>query len=248
MGKIVAIGGGEIGRAGYSVETIKIDKEIIRLSGKKRPKMLFLPTASKDSKAYFNDIKKHFGRRLGCKVDVLYLIKEKPSKKSIERKIFGSDIVYVGGGNTMKMIRIWKKYGVDKILKTAYEKGSPVLSGVSAGAICWFRYGNSDSKLKETGKLIRVKGLGFINILYCPHYNKEKIRKPSLKKMMKKNHGIALAFHNCAAIEIIDSNYRILSSKDRANAYKVYWKNNKFYHEKIEKKKEFMPLSYLLKR
>jgi len=248
MGKIIAIGGGEIGRAGYSVETTRIDKEIIQLSGKKHPKLLFLPTASNDSEGYFGDIAKHFGKRLGCKVDVLYLITKNLSKKTIERKILGSDIVYVGGGNTMKMIHIWKKYGIDKILKTAYEKGNPVLSGVSAGAICWFRYGNSDSKLESTGKLIRVKGLDFINLLYCPHYDKEKIRKPALKKMMKKTPGVAIAVDNCAAIEIIDNNYRILDSKDRANVYKVYWKNNKFYHEKIEKKKEFMPLSYLLKK
>src|SRR3989344_6273389 len=143
--KIIAIGGGEIGRPGYPVETTKIDKEIITLTGKQKPRLLFVPTASSDTESYFEVVKKHFGKRLGCKTDVLYLIKEKPSKKEIEEKIFQSDIVYVGGGNTLKMMKVWRNTDVDKVLKEAYGKGI-VLSGVSAGSICWFRWGNSDSR------------------------------------------------------------------------------------------------------
>ena len=75
--QIVAVGGGEIGRPGYLVETTKIDKEIIALTGKKSPRLLFIPTASSDSESYYEVVKKHFGKRLDCKTDVLYLIKEK---------------------------------------------------------------------------------------------------------------------------------------------------------------------------
>jgi len=64
--KIVAIGGGEIGRPGFPVETTKIDKEIIALTGKKNPRLLFIPTASSDSESYYEVVKKHFGKRLGC--------------------------------------------------------------------------------------------------------------------------------------------------------------------------------------
>ena len=74
MGKIVAIGGGEIGRPGYPVETTVIDKEIIRLTGKTNPHLLFIPTASSDSTSYYEVVKKHFGDDLGCFTDVLYLI------------------------------------------------------------------------------------------------------------------------------------------------------------------------------
>ena len=97
MRKIIAIGGGEIGRPGYPVETTKIDKEIIKLTGKQNPKLLFIPTASSDSDGYFETVQKHFGKRLGCKVDVLWLIKENPSYKEVEEKVMSSDIVYVGG-------------------------------------------------------------------------------------------------------------------------------------------------------
>src|SRR3989338_3503001 len=140
MGKIIAIGGGEIGRPGYPVETTKIDREIIRLTGKKSPKLLFLPTASSDDSGYAKVVEKHFGKRLGCRVDVLYLIGTKTAAREIEKRVLQSDIIYVGGGNTLKMLKIWRKRGVDRALEKAYKKGI-VLSGVSAGSICWFDSG-----------------------------------------------------------------------------------------------------------
>lgn len=245
--KIVAIGGGEIGRPGYPIETIKIDKEIIVLSGKKNPKILFIPTASSDSVGYAEVFNKHFGKRLGCKTDALFLIKEKPNKKQIREKILNSDIVYVGGGNTAKMMKVWRKTGTDKILQEAGKKGI-VLSGLSAGSICWFKYGLSDSRRFKNpkAKLIKVSGLGLINALHCPHYDFEKHRKEDLKQMMKNTSGIAIAIDNCCAIEIVDDKYRIISSKKESHAYRVYWKKGKFYQEVIKQDKEYKPLSEIL--
>lgn len=245
MKKIIALGGGQIAKS----ETIKIDKEIIRLTGKKNPRLLFLPTASSDSVTYYERVEKYFGKKLGCKIDVLYLIKEKYSQKEIKEKILTSDIIYVGGGNVIKMMKVWKKLGVDKILKQAYQKGI-VLSGLSAGSICWFKYGNSDSlkfNSHNTGHT-KVSGLGLINTLHCPHYDTEKERKPSLKKMMKKASGVAIAIDNCCAIEVMDDKYRIIDSKLRANAYKVYWKGGKYHEELIKKEKDFKLLKDLLKK
>jgi dipeptidase E len=246
--KIIAIGGGHIGKPGHPVETTQIDKEIIRLTGKKNPKLLFIPTASSDSESYYEIVKKHFGKRLGCKIDVLCLIKNKPDIKEIKTKILTADIIYVGGGNVIKMMKIWRKLGVDKLLKQAYEKGI-VLSGLSAGSICWFKYGNSDSRKfnnPEAG-YIKVSGLDLINTLHCPHYDTEKGRRPSLKKMMQKTSGVAIAIDNCCAIEIIDDKFRIIDSRSSANAYKVYWKGNTYHEEIIKKEKEFKLLKDLLK-
>lgn len=249
MKKIVAIGGGEIGRPGYPIETTQIDKEIIKLTRKKNPRLLLVPTASGDSESYYETVEKYFGKKLGCKTDVLYLIKEKLSKKEIEKKVFSSDIIYVGGGNTLKMMSVWRRTGFDKILKQAYKKGI-ILSGVSAGSVCWFRYGNSDSRKfnNPDADYIKISGLGLINALHCPHYDYEKNRKAGLKKMMKKTPGVAIAVDNCCAIEVIDDKYRIISSRPRANAYKVYWKGNKFYEEIIMKEKKLRPLNNLLFR
>jgi len=246
MQKIIAIGGGEIGRSGFPVETTSIDKEIILLSGKKKPKLLFIPTASSDSESYFEVVKKHFGKHLGCEVDFLYLIKNKQSKSESEKKILSSDIVYVGGGNTLKMMKVWRKLCIDKMLLKARNKGI-VLSGISAGAICWFSFGLSDSLLfsNKNASMIKVRGLGFKKFLFCPHYDFEKQREPELKKIMEKTTGIAIAVENCCAIEIIDNNYRIISSKKTAKAYKIYWKNKKYFKEEIQKKKDFTPIKEL---
>jgi len=254
MGKIIALGGGEIGRPRkkggfYPVETTSIDKEIIKQTEKSNPKLLFIPTASNDSEGYFQVVKKHFSK-LGCKVDVLYLIKDNLTKKQIEDKILSTDIIYVGGGNTLKMMNLWRKMGVDNILRKAHKKGI-VLSGLSAGSICWFKYGNSDSRkfTNKSNKLIKVTGLGLINALHCPHYDAEKHRQNDLKRMMKTTSKIiSIALENCCAIEVINNKFRIIKSKHDAKAYKIFWKDKKYFKEEIISKKEFENLDTLLNK
>ncbi len=117
--KIVAIGGGEIRTAG----TLAIDLVIIRLSNKKNPSFLFIPTASSDNEAYWNHIDHYYGKKLGCKTEVLYLLKSRADINSSHQKILAADIIYVGGSNTLKMMNLWRKLGVDKWLKSAWERG-----------------------------------------------------------------------------------------------------------------------------
>lgn len=247
MGRIVAIGGGEIGRPGYSVETAFIDKVIISLANKKRPKLLFIPTASKDSKGYVDIVKKHFGDDLGCKVDILLLVNQKQNMKKVKEQILSSDIIYVGGGNTYYMMRMWRKYGIDELLLEAYDKNI-VLSGLSAGSICWFKYGHSDSRKSndQNAPYIKVSGLGIIPVLHCPHFDVETKRKTDIKQFMKKTGGVCIAIDNCCALEVVDDKYKIISSKKTANAYKIYWKSKKYYQELIEKRNDFLPLDYLV--
>lgn len=247
--KIVAIGGGEIGRPGTKIETELIDKEIIHLTGKKHPKLLFLPTASGDSESYYDVVKNYFGARLGCKTDVLYLLKEDYTKKEIEQRVFGTDIVYVGGGNTLLMLKQWRKCGLDIILENAANKGI-ILSGVSAGAICWFRYGNSDS-LKFSDKrnpLIKIHGLDFVPLMACPHYDGEKNRRPFLRKVIQVKGGISIALENCSALEIIEDKYRVLTSSRNANVYRVYRSEGKVIEEKLPKDGKYRLLEELLSR
>jgi dipeptidase E len=235
MGKIIAIGGGEIGRPGYKMETVAIDKEIIRLTGKTSPRLLFLPTASGDAQSYIDCVNGYFGDKLGCRVEALTLTRIKYSQRELADKILKTDIVYVGGGNTLKMMKLWRKLGVDELLRQAHAKGV-VMAGVSAGSICWFKYGNSDSarfgKNKEAS-MMRVRGLGLIPALHCPHYDVEVGREESLKTMMKRTPGVAIALDNCAALVAIDGEYRIMRSKPTAQAYKVYWLKDGYFKENI---------------
>ena len=247
MKKIIALGGGEIGSPGSPVETTKIDKEIINLTGKKNPRVLFIPTASSDSLGYAETFRKHFEDRLGCKVSVLRVVKEKMFHAEIERIVLSVDAIYVGGGNTLAMMRTWRACGLDTILRKAWDKGI-VFSGLSAGSICWFTYGTSDSRRFNNPKadLIKVSGLGFIPATHSPHYDVEKDRRPGLKKIMKKTSGVAVAIDNCCAIECVGDTYRVISSKPHAKAYKVYWKQGKCHEEEIAQNKEFAPLRDLL--
>ena len=253
MGKIVVIGGGEIGRPGYPVETTKLDKETINLTGKSNPKLLFLPTASSDSESYVDVVRKHFGKRLGCKVDYLMLISEKYSKKELTDKILGADIIYVGGGNTLKMMRRWSYLGVDKLLKRAYSQGV-VLSGLSAGGICWFDSGHSDSMQiygKKDWQYINVKGLGFIKGIHCPHFDSHtdgKSRRKSFMGFMMKYSQMGIGIDEKCAIEFIDGRYRVIATNNESKAYRVFKRKGKVEIEEIDRSKEFRPVGLLYKR
>jgi dipeptidase E len=171
------------------------------------------------------------------------------TKKAIKEKILSADIIYVGGGNTLKMMMLWRKLGVDTYLKQAHINGV-VLSGLSAGAICWFRHGESDSRKfnNPNAPYIRVRGLGLVKMLLCPHYDAESERQTDLENMMKHTLGTAIALENCCAIEIIDDTYRIITSKKSANAYRVYWSKRRLRKELIEKSSHYKPLKEIISK
>ena len=232
MSKIVAIGGGEISE----LETLAIDKEIVKLTAKDSPQALFIPTASNDAEGYWETFQAVYGERLGCRTDVLYLIKEDLAEKEIKTKILGADLIYVGGGNTKKMLKIWRKLNVDQYLETALEQGI-VLSGLSAGSICWFKYGHSDSlsfSEQEEWNYIKVEGLGFIDAFHCPHYDQSD-RAEDFSKMLAESNELGIAIEDRCAIEFVDGSYRIISAGEEANAYKIYQKEGELISEVIEK-------------
>jgi dipeptidase E len=247
---IVAIGGGEIRTRG----TADIDREIIRLSNKEHPRVLFVPTASSDSERYWKHFSDYYGKFLKCKADVLLLVNEPPSAQQIERKILSADIVYVGGGNTLFMMRLWRRLGVDRILKAAYEDGI-VLTGISAGAICWFDSGHSDSMSfydPRNWKYINVHGLGLINGVHCPHYNSRTrgvARRKAFREMIQRIGGTGIALENNCAIEFIDGRfYRVITSKSYSRAYRVYRSGGDVVAEQIPKDEQLKPVESLYRR
>ena len=239
------IGGGETFE-----DNTKINKRILELTNKKTPKVLFIPTASSDAIGYWENFEKHFSK-LGGDCDVLFLIRKKLSKKEIENKIINSDAIYVGGGNTLMMMKLWRKLGVDKLLLKAYEKGI-VLSGLSAGSICWFKCGTSDSRRFKNPKadLIKVKGLGIINALHCPHYDNNSGnnsgRRKDTKKIMKKTTGVGICIDDRCALEIINDEYKIVKSKEDANSFQTYWKKGKYFENEIISKNKYNDLNTIL--
>ncbi len=217
MSTIVAIGGGDIS----DLETLAIDKYIVKLSGKECPKVLFVPTASGEAQGYIDVFNSVYSKKLGCVTDTLFLIDGKLSDQEIKNKILSADVIYIGGGDTVKMIEIWRKFKVDVYLKQAYEAGV-ILSGLSAGSICWFKYGYSDSGRNKDGgvKYVCVEGLGFINAIHCPHYNEE--GRKGFDEMMGTIEEVGIALENNCAIVIKDDSFRIIKSDEKANSYKLF--------------------------
>jgi len=243
--KIVAIGGGELGTG----ETLPIDRRIVELTGKRRPRALFVPTASSDSPRYVRKFEQVYGRRLGCAIDVLRLCADPPSRRQISAAVMASDLVYVGGGNTYRMMRTWRRLGVDAILVRAATRGI-VLSGLSAGAICWFSHGLSDSFRARDPKrwdYIRLRGLGLIDLLYCPHVDVER-RRAALRRAIARRGGVAVACDDRVALEIIGDTYRVLRSSQAALAYRGFKARGKVVLERIEPTCAPEPLAALLDR
>lgn len=236
----------EIGRPRNStpVSTKSTHQEILSRTGKKQPKVLYIPTAKDDREDYIAFFRNYY-LGLGCsEVDVLRLLKNPPPKKEIASKIFSADAIYVNGGNTHRMLTTWKRLGVDELLKQAHRQGV-VMSGHSAGTVCWFAYACSDSFYKK--RPFKLTGMGVINAVLCPHYDSETVRQPALKKIMKRTPRlVAIALDDDAAIEIIDDGYRILTSTPTAKARRIFWKGGRYIIEEIPAAKEFGSLKTLL--
>ena len=226
MGKLVCIGGGEIPRIKNGIklpyETREIDEEIVRISEKANPKLLFIGTASTNSYSYFLVIKEIF-ENLGCIVSNLDLLQEDLNMEEVKNSILNTDIIYVGGGNTRFMLEKWRELGVDKLLIEAYNKGI-VCSGLSAGSYCWFKT-NYDL----------IEGLGIINAVNCVHYEqKDEQARNKLYNVVKETELDGIALENCVALEVIDGKMKIVKSDNSKNAYKITYRNNEIIEEILE--------------
>ncbi len=173
MRQIIAIGGGGFGRnPGEGI----IESYILDQTSVEVPNICFIPTATGDDDSYKVSFYSTFSQ-FNCNPTHLDFFKRTPDLKKIIQE---QDVVFVGGGNTKSMLAVWRDWGLDSILKNAYNNGV-VMSGVSAGAICWFRQGVTDS---WDTSLHLMPCLAFIDGACCPHYDEEKERKPALTKML----------------------------------------------------------------
>lgn len=259
--KIVAIGGGENGRikangTRYPYETEPMDKEIIKLTKKSRPHFLFIGHSQSPSgeQRYFETMQNIYQDIFGCECKNL-LAKDLYDTNLINNLIKWSDIIYEGGGDTDNMIKLWRSTGFDKILYQAWCNGK-VMCGVSAGAMCWFSYGVSDSlkiQLNDSNApFIDVECLGFINALYTPHCD-EQGRLENVKALQKNHYELsALSVSNCAALEIVDNQYKIIINENTNRNIKPYvkksfWKDDKYIIKTINNTENYKSLDTLLK-
>ena len=255
--KIVAIGGGENGRILENgekslYETEAMDIEIIRLTEKEKPNYLFINHAMSFSKevqdSYYETMKKIYGDKFGC--DCKHLSSsDLYNEELVNELIKWADIIYEGGGDTLSMIQLWKETGFDKKLYEAWEEGK-VICGISAGAVCWFKYCNSDC---DNSKFEKVDCLNWFDAFITPHCD-EKGRMESTKSQLKDTNSVGLLMSNCSAIEIVDDKYRIITSSgndrnfSKGYIYKAYWNDNEYFETKLSESEDFLPLKGLIEK
>jgi dipeptidase E len=213
MQHIIALGGG-----GFSSEpdNLALDRYIIAQANKERPKVCFLPTASGDSWEYVVNFYRAY-TSLDCIPS--HLLMFRPHTADMAGFLLSQDVIYVGGGNTKSMLALWREWGLDKILKQGLEQGI-ILSGISAGAICWFEQGSTDS---IPGRYSALDCMGYLSGSCCPHYDGEPERRPSLHQMIGSGELIdGIALDDGAGAHFIDGKLQqVITSRPNAKGYRV---------------------------
>jgi len=221
--QIVGFGGHEVGAPAYRA----LEDWLLSLTGKERPRVLFVPTASAEARDYTVRFYAAFSGR--AEVSHLDFFPWPPAE--LRDFVLGHDLVYVGGGNTANMLAIWREHGMDEIAREAWQEGV-VLSGVSAGMICWFEAGVTDSFGPQ---LESMECLGLVPGSACPHYDGEELRRPRFHELIEAGvpggwaaeDGVALHFQGWEKPEA-------LTAFEGKAAYRVELRDGEVVEERFE--------------
>jgi dipeptidase E len=210
--QIIPIGGGGFYR---DPENLALESYLIRQTGASVPRVAFIPTASGEPDHYIAAFYSAF-LKLDCRPSVLTFF-----KRTVDLRAFllSQDLIYVGGGNTKSLLAVWRDWGLPELLREAWQSGI-VLTGVSAGAICWFDQGVTDS---FSDGLRALDCLGFLSGSCCPHYDGEAQRRPSYHRLIANGQiSGGVAIEDWTAVHFKATGvHRVVSSKPGARAYTV---------------------------
>jgi len=210
--QIVAMGGG-----GFSMEpeNLLLDRYVLSAAEVSTPKVCFVGTASGDAETYLDKFYAAF-RTLESEPTHLSLFK--PPTADLQSFVMEQDVIYVGGGNTRNLLVLWREWGLDTILHEAWLSGV-VMAGISAGSICWFKQGLSDSVIP--GDLAPLNCLGFLPGSNCPHYDGEPGRRPAFHHFIENGELVGgYAVDDGAALHFVGKKLKsVVSSRPGARAY-----------------------------
>jgi dipeptidase E len=208
---IVALGGPADSEEG----TAKLLGYVSGLTGKARPRICFVPTAVGDS----NEMIVRFYEIWGGRGDLSHVKFFPWPPDDLEAHVLAKDIVVVSGGNTANMLAIWRLHGFDRILRKAWEAGI-VLTGGSAGMICWFEACVTDSFGPQLEGL--RDGLGFLRGSACPHYDGEELRRPMYRRLVDEGFPPGIAADDGVALHYAGTELaEVVSAREGAQAYRV---------------------------
>jgi dipeptidase E len=205
--QIVALGGG-----GFSMEKdgSMLDDYVLSLTDAKRPRICFLPTASGDADHYVVRFYRRFS--MDCEASHISLFRRDQGGQGVEEDLashlLSQDVIYVGGGNVVSMLGVWRAHGLDDVLRQGWC-GGIVLCGPSAGSLCWFE----EALSAFHGPPRRVRGLGLLPYSNCVHYNAEPARRAEYYSLVNDgmlpgfavDDGVALHFHNTNLARVVSS-------------------------------------------
>jgi peptidase E len=205
-----------------------LDDFVLSLARRKAPRVCFIPTASADSPMYVARFYRAFSGRC-VPTDLTFadptgLPRQPRHSSELADFVDAQDVFYVGGGNTANLLAVWRAHGLDVLLKRAWRRGA-VLSGLSAGMLCWFSGGPTDS----FGALRPLAdGLELIRASACPHYDGEPGRRPAFQKMVGDGALAGYAADDGAALHFVGTKLKeAVSSRPEARAYRVEMKRGR---------------------
>jgi peptidase E len=209
---IIAIGGGGFAR---DPKNQALERYILKHARRRHPSVCFLPTATGDAPIYIAAFYAAFSK-LRCHPTHVPLFTRTPDLRDV---LLSQDVIFVGGGNTKSMLATWRDWHIPSLLRQAWRSGT-VLAGVSAGAICWFRQGVTDS---WADRLRVLPCLGLLPDTCCPHYDGEAERRPAVHRFVARGTvRSALAIDDWSAAHFTDrSLLRIVSAIPTGGAYRV---------------------------
>lgn len=196
-------------------EPRRLEDYFLGLAGRERPRVLFVPTAAaEDAEATLR-----IYAQLGDRAAVSHLPFFPWPPPDLRRLVLAQDVIYVSGGNTANALAIWRAHGFDSILREAWEAGI-VLTGWSAGMLCWFEAGVSDSFGPDLQGM--RDGLGFLAGSACPHYDGEEQRRPVYTSLVANGFPPGLAADDCVALRFDATELvEVVTARPGARAYRV---------------------------
>src|SRR5437660_4447621 len=210
--QIVALGGG-----GFWVgESPLLDGYLLDVVAKPRPKVCFLGTASGDAESYVRRFYQEFAKR-DCRPTHFPVFS--PSPAPARELLMDQDLIYVGGGMTAAMLVLWRFYGLDAILRDAWEHGA-LLAGPSAGAVCWFEDGVTASRGDQIGPL--GDGLGLLPGSFCPHYGDDESRTAAYRELVAGGFPAGIGAGDGVAVRFVGSSVaEVVSARAGSSACRV---------------------------
>jgi dipeptidase E len=208
--QIVAMGGlGDDGEAGVLIQFV------LGLTGKERPRICLIPTANAEKPEFIV----RFYEKLSGVADCSHLSFFPWPPDGLRELVSSQDALFVSGGNTANMLAIWRAHGFDQIVREAWEQGV-VLAGSSAGMICWFEAGVTDSYGPQLDGM--RDGLGFLPGSACPHYDGEERRRPVYQELVAGGFPPGVAADDGVALHYVGTELReVVTTRADARAYRV---------------------------